>query len=220
MAKRQDRNTSSLRRNNSISRQPRESILIVVEGKETEYNYFEELRNQLRLPTVDVKVKSSKKSDPLGVVEYANSLEKQRLDESKKSLKSPYNKIYCVIDGDHPNRDNYRSATQNANQYKYQLIVSIPCFELWFFLHFEYSTQAYQNCDQLCKHLKKYVPNYDKAMTSFKEFFDRIEVAIKNSQLLDNFHKENDSTEIILQNPSSQVYSLVELLINQKQFKA
>ncbi|GBF80004.1 RloB domain-containing protein [Aphanothece sacrum] len=72
MPKRNPRSTESLKRKDSRFRNPRKSILIVVEGEETEYNYFEAFKKELKLSTLDIKVQPSKNSDLLGVVKYAH----------------------------------------------------------------------------------------------------------------------------------------------------
>lgn len=49
------KSTGDLRRRGGY-RPPKEYILIVVEGEKTEYNYFESLKKDLRLSTVQIKV--------------------------------------------------------------------------------------------------------------------------------------------------------------------
>lgn len=148
------RNTSSLQRK-KIKGQERKLILIVVEGEDTEVIYFNSLRKALRLTNVSIEVEPSKHSAPLHVVKYADQLKNRRIEESRKNNnKSPYDEIFCVIDGDHLDENNYYDARDLANKKKFQFIPSIPCFELWFLLHFEASTKSYQSCESLQQNLK------------------------------------------------------------------
>lgn len=67
-------------------------ILIVCEGERTEVNYFEEIRQDARLPTVDVRViKSDIGTEPKQVVESAE----QEFAKSKR-----FERVYVVFDRD------------------------------------------------------------------------------------------------------------------------
>ena len=62
------------------SHPPGRCILIVCEGAETEPNYFESLRNLLRLSTIQVKIKD-RAGAPISVVDEAqNQMEKRKQD--------------------------------------------------------------------------------------------------------------------------------------------
>lgn len=39
---------------------------------------------------------------------------------------------------------------------------SMPAIEIWFLLHFQYTTKEYVNCNQLLDDLKNHIPNYKK----------------------------------------------------------
>jgi len=43
-------------------------------------------------------------------------------------------------------------------------IVSNPCFEVWFLLHFGYSTHAFQNNDEVLRNLRKKLPGHKKSL--------------------------------------------------------
>jgi hypothetical protein len=57
MPKKRGKSDRELKRKKS-SRRPRKIVLIVVEGQETEYNYFSELKEYLQLLTTNIKVVS------------------------------------------------------------------------------------------------------------------------------------------------------------------
>ncbi len=162
------RNNSSFRRK-SHYRKTRKIILIVVEGEKTEYNYFNALKNNLKLSGVTVDVTPSKNSDPINVVKHAQHLDKQRRKESKKEDKLIYDKVFCVVDGD-TDVNNLRTAREQAHKDKFEFILSVPCFEIWFLLHFAYSTKSYNCCKEVIKSLrnKQYWPEYDKVTKDYK----------------------------------------------------
>lgn len=203
-------------RRNASTRQPRKLILIVVEGTETEFNYFNAFKQEIRLTNISLEVTPSKKSDPETVVAYAH-----RLYKEKQKQQLLYDQVFCVVDGDHAininNTNNYTSARARAKKLKFEFIPSIPCFEIWFLLHFEYSHKPYKNYDELSKYLKKYIPNYDKNIDVFVKISDQTNVAIQNAKRLDQFHTDNGNTDELNKNPSTQVYRLVEEIIKQKQ---
>lgn len=198
-------------------RKARKFILIVVEGKETEINYFNSLKQYLKLVTLSIEVVSSKYSDPLSVVNHALFLKQQRQNLSNNTLKLPYDEIYCVFDGDHPNRQNYRDAIAQANKHNLSVIASIPCFEIWFLLHFQYSTQIFHNCDEVGRKLKTYIPHYEKSLNVFPIISIQTKTAIINSEKLFQYH--DDLTTQDFPNPSTDAHQLVKKLFEEKDNK-
>lgn len=76
------------------------------------------------------------------------------------------------------------------------------CFELWFLLHFQYTTKEFNN-GSIIKELTKNVPNYKKNMNVFDKLYDKNVEAINNSKKLKKHHKNNginglDSVGILL----------------------
>ena len=211
------RSTSSLKRSGG-NRQPRKIILIVVEGKETECNYFNQLKKHLKLTGVSVEVKPSKSSAPFNVVDYAHQLYKQREKESKKGRTLKYEQVFCVVDCDHPDVNNYRSARNKAKQYGFYFIYSNPCFEIWFLLHFNYSTRIYSNCQQVINDLKQYIIEYKKAINVFELIFSELNNAIQNAKKLETYHQKNGNNDELNKNPSTKVYVLVEQPIGAEEF--
>ncbi|MDB9515861.1 RloB family protein [Roseofilum reptotaenium CS-1145] len=126
------------------ARKPKDYFLIVVEG-ETEYQYFQSLKEELQLVTTKIKVvpaSRGKSGDARKVVQ-----EGKRLQEKEKP-----DRLYCVFDGDRPEFEIACKMARDDEQ-----IFSVPCFDLWFLLHFEYtsrpltSDQVYQKLDRIFK---------------------------------------------------------------------
>jgi hypothetical protein len=197
---------------------PYDRVLIVCEGEKTEPNYFKRLREKLRLKTANIVIVDDKSGvDPLKVVNFA--IEKY-LNEYKKGYK--FNRIYCVFDKD-------RHATYNTALKKVDIssrlkggatlyaITSVPCFEVWILLHFEYTTRPFcaagigaSHCATVETQLKKHIPNYLKGKPDIHDIVtEKLPNALRNAKQLTDFH-ENSGTD----NPSTNVHELIEYLQN------
>ena len=101
--KRKPRDLSSLDRR-SRQQPPRQSILIVCEGKATEPNYFQSLRRELRLSSVEVQIEGEGAASICTVVERAIQIKNERRREAKKARKQgnrrvvPFDEVWCVFD--------------------------------------------------------------------------------------------------------------------------
>lgn len=89
-----------------------------------------------------------------------------------------------------------------------ELIVSNPCIELWFLLHYqEQNTEI--SSDKCIKKLQKVSKEYKKGVLSEDEkevFAQNKELAIERAKALD-----------VLNNPSTTIYRLLDLLKNKEQ---
>lgn len=176
------RNTTLRKRQSK--RQTNEVILIVCEGEKTEINYLKQLKDFFRLNNVTIDILSSKNPSPLQVVEFANRNNKQK-----------YDKVYCVFDKDM--HSTFDEALQKCEKYKFEAIVSNPCFEFWILLHFTYTTANFHTdnknspCDKLINnYLKTHIKDYSKSYKSFTQL-------IKNrlNQAIENARKANEEAE-------------------------
>jgi hypothetical protein len=125
-------------RRKAPKRPPYSRILIVCEGAKTEVNYFEEIRQEARLPTVNVRViHSPLGTEPRQIVEGAEA----------EFLKSKgFEKVYVVFDRDQhltyanaiamAEARNGKLKNDEKKPVSFEAIVSVPCFELWLLLHF------------------------------------------------------------------------------------
>jgi len=209
---RKGKRIKDLRRRQPI-RDDYDTVLIVCEGNKTEPNYFRSLCRELKLNTANIKVVDSEYgTDPLSVVNYA-------IDEYKKD--PLYDHVYCVIDRDrHATFDQaidllHRTRLRNNGQIHGS--ISIPCFEYWLLLHFEYTTRPFNApngqsiCNTVQDMLKKHIANYDKGMDIHPVISDKIETAITNSRRVTVEMQQNASD-----NPSTNLHELVSHLLNIK----
>ncbi|NEQ86756.1 MAG: RloB domain-containing protein [Moorea sp. SIO2I5] len=191
-------------------------ILIVVEGEETEYNYFKSFKTSLKLKTTTVEVVPGKGGDPLVIVETANKWRLRNKQQKQKGREVTYDKIYCVFDGDKPTE--YKQALEQAKIYGIIPIPSIPCFEFWFLLHYQYTAKSFDKCKDVISELKKnWIQDYDKARDMYSVLEPRLDQAIANAERLDKYHLEEQQTQNIdCANPSTKVHQLVKYLQDQK----
>jgi organic radical activating enzyme len=93
------KSTNDLRRS-SGNKKPRDNFLIVVEGQETEYNYFDSLKHDLKLSTTDIRIVSASGGDPLKIIDKACSLVQENKLQSQKGTKLEFDQVFCVFDND------------------------------------------------------------------------------------------------------------------------
>ncbi|MCL1785561.1 MAG: RloB family protein [Alphaproteobacteria bacterium] len=137
-------------------------------------------------------------------------------DRAEKEIDN-YDEIYCVFDRDkHEKFDDAvlkikRLQKENRTRIIIEAIYSNISFELWYMLHFNYTTKSYISPNELVKDLKKikvdvnlfkaYSKNTKGIHAKIKEQTD---TAIKNSKALVGFC---NSTKI--DNPKTLVHKLV-----------
>lgn len=206
--KRKKRKADSLKRMKA-KRDPYDIVLIVCEGEKTEPNYFEELRDAFKLNTANIEICGDEcGSSPRNVVDHAIKKYKGSKD---------YDKVYCVFDKDrHLTYNEALDIVRRAKSSKghsFFAITSVPCFEIWFLLHYRYTTKVYvagqgSICAKVIEDLEQYFPNYEKgSKNTFQQFQDKMNTAIKNAKKLTQY---ND--QVGTDHPSTNVYELVEYL--------
>lgn len=193
---------------------PRESVLIVCEGERTELQYFDGMRNELRLQKfvevhVDVKCGGSK---PISVVDYAIFLatERARIASSSPIL-TVYDVVWCVMDVEVPQpHPSLSSALDKAKKYKLRVALSNPFFEYWFLLHFKKIITPFNEDKKLYSVLKKFHPSYKKSSIGFNILYPLTNIAIKHSE---EALKETGCGEDLRDyNPSTHVHQVVKHL--------
>jgi len=217
--KRKARTQRELRRQQA-RREPYDRVLIVCEGAKTEPHYFRELRTALGLSNANIEVTGEGGSAPLSVVETAIDLFHQSSD---------YDHVFCVFDQD--THATYQAALEKiavtplhkngsrraADIARFEAIPSVPCFEYWILLHYEYTTKPYQRvgrgsaCDRLIHDLKHHghLPNYGKGATGlYQQTAPRVNDAIQHAKRA-LAAAESASTD----NPTTHVHELVEVLL-------
>jgi len=187
------------RRCHRETRELRDRILIVCEGRKTEPNYFRSFPVNREVVEVDI---TGEGANTLSLIREAIKL--------RDAATHPYNQVWCVFDRDEFPLDNFNRAFQLAKTNKIQIAYSNQCFELWYLLHFQYNdTAIHRNAylGKLSTALEKDYEKNDSAM--YKLLKDRQPDAIRNAKrLLASYQKIDPGRN----DPSTTVFRLVEIL--------
>lgn len=190
-----------------VNRKRRNIILIGCEGNnKTEKLYFNHF-NRVQKDYVFRFVKGND-TDPLQIIDHTiESFDKEELDLDKGDL------AFAVFDMDLDDRKQRKinKVLRKAMENHVRIIRSNPCFEVWYLMHFVYSTRQFPNGNEVITALKKYVPEYRKNSCDFDLYHSRTKTAIENCKKLEKYH-ETVHPEINnkLSNPMSDVYQVVE----------
>ena len=177
---------------------------MVCEG-ETEQQYFKQWERILKgkanfkiLPNVGV---------PLTLVQTAISFRKQLVSEGTKASNL---KTWCVGDlDDHPN---VLKALDLARRKSVEFALSIPCLELWFYLHFKDQRSHIHRDDITRRSIAELGIKTKNNLTSMalERLIKETDQAIVRADFLENMHLGNGSGH--LENPRSGIYRLVREL--------
>ena len=130
--KNRNKDTNSRRRKGPGTRTTSEPILLFVQGKCTEKDYFTLLKRCLRLQSLTIKVES----------QSPENLIKQTQTTISRDKDAPFSAIYYVVDVDDTSDEQFRQAFKAAKdatnrKTEYHFVVSHESFEAWLLAHFE-----------------------------------------------------------------------------------
>lgn len=173
------------KKRNTESRKQKPVILIVAEGENvTESQYFKSFQKQNS--TCNIRLALAKHvTDPEGMLKAIQIRWKELGLDARKG-----DKAYIVLDLD---CDHDKAALINRiqkNSKEAQFIVSNPCFEVWFLLHFRYSTRQYLSGDAAVKDLKTYISEYKKNLDISDQLYSSRNMAIENAERLRKYFEE------------------------------
>ena len=217
MVSRKQRNINDYERKEA-SKEPRKSVLIVSEGTKTEPIYFNSLKSNLRLAMVEVEI-VGEGAAPINVVDRAIELRGERKQLARKSItKASYEVVYCVIDVEAPvPHESLARAIYKAKGNKLDVILSNPCFEYWYILHFRKTSAPFNRSQDAKSALRREHPAYNESDTTiFNVVYPKTSDAIKHSKevLKEQHNKAEDLSDC---NPSTHVHKIVEYLQNMSQ---
>ena len=125
---------------------------------------------------------------------------------------------YCLVDSDvDPRKDKQLEKADAASEEEVKIIVSRPCFEIWYFCHFLVSTKQYTSSNEVLNVLQQYIPEYSKSMKNLWErISDKTETAIFNAMILeDKCLEQSLKPHTVAFMPSTEVYKILKLLFPQ-----
>lgn len=170
----------------SKGKQMKPNFFVFCEG-ETEITYVKFLRSLYRAP-IQVIVKKGKSNISEEFIEHSKS-EYVRTDKDK---------VFLMYDLDVEGMLEHLQKIPNA-----ELLVSNPCVELWFLLHYQNQKLAISS-DKCVKKLQEFSKGYKKGVLSVEEkivLTEKRDLAIERAGILVKY-----------QNPSSAIYKLLEKL--------
>ena len=205
-----NRRRSGASRPHSPSRPQKTTVLIVCEGKETERNYFDQLkRDEPTRRNFSITVKRGKGGSRQQVAQFAV--------DRKNDADADFDQVWCVMDVEGPeDLEAMRQATALLDANSITPALSNPAFEVWILAHFERTGTGFLNCDQVITRLNGHWQNhfsakYDKAdqriYQRLSAFTDR---AIDNAKWVREHHHLDKC--IIECNSATDVYRLVGIL--------
>ncbi len=189
-------------------------ILVLCEGP-TEKQYLLSIKNLLpreKQRSISIEIESYKKTDP-------KSLTNESIRRKKKANRenSKYDSVWIVFDHDNsPNRD---YAFIKAKKEKINIAYSSINIEMWFILHFEYTSRSFETGDIAKNYLAdNYIDDYKPGKTIVWDYLrqELTKKAMKYAHKLRKYqiaNLENGVKEWDL-NPYVTIDKLVEYLLS------
>ena len=201
------RSFSSKKRNRQ-NRKEKPLMIITAEGKnETEARYFNNFKTA-DCPYIIKFHKSGHLTDP---TKLAESIRK-RWDAEEADVRTG-DMAFVVVDLDNKESKAKEIQQLEAKNRVEKFIVSNPSFEVWYLLHYEYSTRSYMNADAVIRELKKHYPGYEKTSDMHPLLKDKMDEAIVRAERLENYHSAGEHQHPDVNcNPYTDVHKLVKLL--------
>jgi RloB-like protein len=185
---------------------PRERILIVCEGRETEPRYFDAWRREARSPLVNIEIVPLG-ADPKRVVECAVERMADAARAARKDPHAGYDEVWCVFDREQHER--YDEALHQARANGIRLATSNPCFEFWVLLHFE-DRRGHIEASEAKRASRSHIPEYEKVVP-----FDKVrplyDEACARARELDRWQRSQGCAG---RNPTTLVYLLTEKILS------
>jgi hypothetical protein len=203
-------------------------IRLVCEGLKSEPNYFNPYfkAKGFNQPNMAFKPKDH---SPKGVAKAA----KEEYFKAKKILKIPEDKILIWAVFDRDGHVGIPDAIALLRNTPIGIAFSNICFEYWILLHYEKTSKAFHNCDEIISYIhQNYDKDYGKANDHYLRLRDKIPTAILNAQQLAHNQRQYatrpdsilngsndpncpDSPNSIL-NPYTDVHLIFESLLQKK----
>ena len=196
------------KRRNAGTRERKKLLIISAEGKnKTETQYLKRLVNQTRR----VITAKGNDTDPIQIAEH---LKEEMMDCDFNSELGDV--AFAFVDHDLKSDKNaaITSAEAILADTEGQLIVSNPCFEIWFLAHFRFTTKSFRSSQDVINELSKELGGYSKEdPLVYEKLKDKTTVAIQNAQRMEDFCRTAGYTYHTHDfAPSTDVYKAVEVI--------
>ncbi len=202
------------RRRNTEKRKRNPFVIIGCEGKnKTEKIYFNNFNSRQCI----IKFSKGNSTDPKGIVQDLINFIKSNEIEIEEN-----DKVYAIFDTDVGQNKQQRieEAKSLAEENGVEIITSTPTFELWFLLHFGFTTKVFVSNKALQDELTRKIPNYSKSNNTYLAVKDSTGEAIEYAKRLEQYQlNEGRALDSEKCNPYTGVYKITEELINRNKEK-
>ncbi len=183
-------------------------IVLIVEGRNvTETLYFRQF-NKPHAGYIIKVLASGSSTDPEGMLEnlnrfwIENELNPERGDRG-----------FVVLDLDCDDRKGKLIRSLEKKSEVTHFIVSSPCFEVWFLLHFRYTTHAFNNSAEIIRELRRYISDYEKNRDISGKLSGYTNIAYENAKkLVRYFEKDANQWPSNDCNPRTDVPDILEVI--------
>lgn len=202
--------------NPSKKRTRNKLILFAAEGHNaTETLYLRDLIKNIN--GVVLRKAHGNETDPVGMVEnLIASMEAFGFDPEYGDL------AFCFVDFDcdKGKEPQIKEALELATSNNIHLIISNPCFELWYICHFTSSPKNYLKSKDLLDDVPTYIKGYNKSMEAiYPQIKDETIAAIKNAEQLEKRAIEKGYVPHTADfSPITDVYRIFQLIPRIKMF--
>jgi hypothetical protein len=139
------------------TREERRSVLIVTNGKDTELDYFNALREESWVTADKITPKFINGAPVKAVIRAAAIRAENEYDEAW---------VVCDVD-----EFGVRAAMDEAARHDdVELVLSKPCFEVWLILHLRQGCPGFNDATQAGVYLERLLPHWDKTTLRFSDF--------------------------------------------------
>lgn len=191
-----------------VNRRRKPVMVISAEGNnKTEQLYFTSFQNQHGKYSLKF-VKTSKDTDPAGL---QKSMETYWSNNELSAREG--DKAYIVVDLDCSEQKAkvIEDLSRKAKHVKF--IVSNPCVEVWFLLHYNYSTHQFLDGKAVKREMRKHIQSYDESMDVAAVLRPMLSNALANAERLKKYYAELGSKWISTAcNPRTDVPEIIREL--------
>ena len=174
------------------------------EGERTEDGYLVHWRREFRdkvIVTID-----SFHGGPLQLVDHAVATKRSEAREERRGGGRPHDEVWCVFDRDeHPN---IPQALDKAAGNGIGVILSNPCIELWFVLHFDDQTAHLERGEAQSRSRELLSCDKNLSPDALRKLAGRYADARIRAQKLAQKHRGDGSPPHA--NPSSNMWELID----------
>lgn len=200
------------KRRNAGNRQRKQVFLVALEGNnKTEKLYLCGFQKD-NSDRISVRFTRGNETDPIKMM-------KRLIEEYDDADPQPEDQAFCLVDSDFDGYKNsqLKDADRLAEQHqgKVKMIVSSPCFEVWYICHYQFTARQFGTADDVLNTLRQHCPDYQKSSpTMYTLLQDLQQDAVSNAKRLESHCMEcSRQPHTVEFAPSTEMYKVVESIL-------